>query len=58
VAGALARLGDAPARTTEKEAEGPPTAEVPVVSSDDDLVRNFFDPEPFTDDRWKGRRSE
>jgi len=37
---------------------GPPTAEVPVISGDDELVRGFFEPEPFTDDRWKGRRSD
>ena len=37
---------------------GPPTAEVPVISGDDELVRGFFEPEPFADDRWKGRRSE
>ena len=35
---------------------GPPTAEVPVISGDDELVRGFFDPEPYADDRWKGRR--
>jgi DivIVA domain-containing protein len=38
--------------------DGPPTAEVPVISADDELVRGFFEPEPFTDDRWKGRRTE
>jgi DivIVA domain-containing protein len=37
---------------------GPPTAEVPVISGDDELVRGFFEPEPFTDERWKGRRSD
>jgi DivIVA domain-containing protein len=37
---------------------GPPTAEVPVISGDDELVRGFFEPEPFADERWKGRRSE
>src|SRR4051794_36520846 len=37
---------------------GPPTAEVPVISDDDELVRGFFEPEPFADDRWKGRRAE
>jgi DivIVA domain-containing protein len=37
---------------------GPPTAEVPVISGDDELVRGFFEPEPFVDDRWKGRRSD
>jgi hypothetical protein len=29
-----------------------------VISADDELVRGFFEPEPFTDDRWKGRRTE
>ena len=37
---------------------GPPTAEVPVISGDDELVRGFFEPEPFADERWKGRRAE
>ena len=37
---------------------GPPTAEVPVISDDDELVRGFFEPEPFADERWKGRRAE
>jgi DivIVA domain-containing protein len=37
---------------------GPPTAEVPVISGDDELVRGFFEPEPFADDRWKGRRGD
>jgi cell division initiation protein len=57
VAGELARLGDAP--TDAKEGEGgSPGKDVPVISGDDELVRNFFEPEPFSDDRWKGRRTE
>jgi hypothetical protein len=31
---------------------------VPVISDDDELVRGFFEPEPFADERWKGRRAE
>jgi DivIVA domain-containing protein len=57
VAGALARLGDAPTDAKESE-ERSPGKDVPVISGDDELVRNFFEPEPFTDDRWKGRRTE
>jgi DivIVA domain-containing protein len=61
IAAALARLGEASTQLSlEANAplDGPPTAEVPVISSDDELVRNFFEPEPFTDDRWKGRRTD
>jgi DivIVA domain-containing protein len=56
VAGDLARLTEP--RGGLFDGEGPPTAEVPVISADDELVRGFFEPEPFTDERWKGRRSE
>jgi hypothetical protein len=47
-----------PSPTRLFDSDGPPTAEVPVISADDELVRGFFEPEPFTDDRWKGRRTE
>jgi DivIVA domain-containing protein len=56
VADELALLAEPPSRLFN--AEGPPTAEVPVISADDELVRGFFEPEPFTDDRWKGRRAD
>ena len=55
VADELARLAE-PTRLFGSD--GPPTAEVPVISADDELVRGFFEPEPFTDDRWKGRRTD
>ena len=42
----------------ERGPGGPPTAEVPVISADDELVKGFFDPEPFTDDRWRTRRAD
>jgi DivIVA domain-containing protein len=56
VAGDLARLTE-PGRTMF-DSDGPPTAEVPVISADDELVRGFFEPEPFADERWKTRRAE
>jgi cell division initiation protein len=56
VADELAMLAEPSSRLFDSE--GPPTAEVPVISADDELVRGFFEPEPFTDDRWKGRRPE
>jgi len=56
VAEDLALLAD-PARGLS-DGGGPPTTEVPVISGDDELVRGFFEPEPFADERWKGRRSE
>jgi len=55
IADELALLAE-PARPTD--GGGPPTSEVPVISADDELVRGFFEPEPFTDDRWKGRRTD
>jgi DivIVA domain-containing protein len=57
VAGDLAALAEPPARSEDAEG-GPPTAEVPVISGDDELVRGFFEPEPFSDERWKGRRPD
>jgi DivIVA domain-containing protein len=56
VADELAVLAGPPTRRFD--GGGPPTAEVPVISADDELVRGFFEPEPFTDDRWKGRRTD
>jgi DivIVA domain-containing protein len=55
VADELALLAEPPRMF---DSDGPPTAEVPVISADDELVRGFFEPEPFTDDRWKGRRAD
>jgi hypothetical protein len=59
VAGDIARLTEpAPGRTMFDTEGGPPTAEVPVISADDELVRGFFEPEPFADERWKTRRAD
>jgi DivIVA domain-containing protein len=55
VAGDLARLTEP---RTMFDSDGPPTAEVPVISADDELVRGFFEPEPFADERWKTRRAD
>jgi hypothetical protein len=56
VADELALLAEPPGRLFDSD--GPPTSEVPVISADDDLVRGFFESEPFTDDRWRGRRPD
>jgi DivIVA domain-containing protein len=54
VAGDLARL----AHGDRFDSDGPPTAEVPVIPADDELVRGFFEREPFADERWKTRRAD
>jgi hypothetical protein len=59
VAGDIARLTEpTQGRTMFDSGDGPPTAEVPVISADDELVRGFFEPEPFADERWKTRRAD
>ncbi len=58
IADELARLAEPPPSVPDQGPGGPPTAEVPVISADDELVKGFFDPEPFTDDRWRTRRAD
>jgi DivIVA domain-containing protein len=60
IAGELALMAEPSGRARlpfgEPAAAGPPTAEVPVVDEDQDRVRDFFEPEPFADDRWMRQR--
>jgi cell division initiation protein len=56
IAGELALMAEPSGRARlpfgEPASAGPPTAEVPAVEADADRVREFFEPEPFADDRW------